>query len=98
LARGAQGGRPAPKHVEHPAARGAEKLLSEAGAVVVSFYNTLGQRVAERRLEATGTLVGGKTVGQVALDLTDLSSGVYLYVVEPAERGWKTQGKLVVVR
>jgi hypothetical protein len=65
-------------------------------SVHLSLFDPLGQRVMNRSLKTSTVLVMGETAQEVRIDVSDLSSGVYQYVVEGA--GWKTRGKMAVVR
>jgi hypothetical protein len=73
-------------------------LGSAGGSVRLSLYNTLGQRVLERSLEVSSVILNGAWAGEVSVDLSDLSSGLYFCVVAPAEGGWRSTCRLAVVR
>ncbi|HLW08363.1 MAG TPA: T9SS type A sorting domain-containing protein [Marinilabiliaceae bacterium] len=65
--------------------------LTEISVVSITLYNTFGQKVKE--VEAKNVTVGKN---QVFMQVSDLSSGIYLYVVEA---GSKTiTGKLSIVK
>lgn len=71
---------------------------SGGGDVLVSFYNVQGEKVLTRTVALTASPQGGGWAGDVSLDVSDLSSGIYDCRLESLEGGWNAHTRLAVVR